>query len=61
METYRQYIDNRREKWIGRRVMYDGEIYNVVDVDYNGALLIDKKAQFTDTTAVEVYNVQEID
>lgn len=61
MGTYRQYIDNRREKWIGRRVMYDGEIYNVVDVDHNGALLIDKKAQFTDTTAVEVYNVQEID
>ena len=61
MGTYRQYIDNSREKWIGRRVLYDGEIYNVVDVDYNGALLIDKPAQFTETTAVSVCNVQEID
>jgi len=38
--------------WIGKTVSYEGKSYKVVDVDYNCALLIDKKAQFTDTTAV---------
>ncbi len=59
--TYKQYIDIQRDRWIGKKVMYGGNIYNVVDVDYNGCLLIDKKARFTDTTAVETYMVQEID
>lgn len=40
--------------------MFEGSTYTVVDVDYNGMLLIDKKARFTDTTAVESYMVQEV-
>jgi len=60
MGTYKQYIAIRKSEWIGRRVIYDGDTYTVVDVDYNGLLLIDKPARFTPTTAVEIYMVQEL-
>lgn len=53
METYREYINRLKSKWVGKTIIYDNKKYNVVDVDYNGMLLIDKKAQFTDTTAVD--------
>lgn len=61
---YRDYIQGMKKKWIGRKVGFEGRIYTVVDVDYNGALLINKKAQFTDTTAIAetmVESVKDID
>jgi len=58
--TYKEYIEGLRSKWTGKKVIYDGQIYTVVDVDYNGALLIDKPARFTATTAVAVSMVQEV-
>lgn len=57
MSTYREYIENLKNEWIGQSVIYESEKYNVVDVDYNGFLLIDKKARFTDTTAVSILDV----
>ena len=54
---YRDYIELLRKKWIGRVVYYEGNRYMVVDVDYNGALLINKPARFTDTTAVSTSDV----
>ena len=59
--TYREHIEEKREEWIGRKVMYEGEVFTVADVDYNGALMIDKKARFTDTTAVSESMVQVIE
>ena len=58
---YRKYIDMQKEKWIGTKVIYAGDnnVYTVVDVDHNGALLIDKPARFTDTTAVSPFSVME--
>lgn len=53
MGTYKEYINRLKKEWIGKAIIYDNKKYNVVDVDYNGMLLIDKKAQFTDTTAVD--------
>lgn len=53
MGTYKEYINRLKKEWIGKVIIYDNKKYNVVDVDYNGMLLIDKKAQFTDTTAVD--------
>lgn len=50
---YKDYIKQKREKWIGKRVRYDGKEYNVIGVDYNGLLLIDKKSEFKDDTALE--------
>lgn len=51
-KDYKQWIEEQRKAWVGKKVIFEGEKYTVVDVDYNGALLIDKKAQFTETTAV---------
>ena len=50
--TYKEYIKKLKNEWIGKKVKYEGEIYKVVDVDYNGMLLINKKARFSNTTAV---------
>ena len=60
MGTYREWIENRKKEWIGKHVKFEGGIYNVVDVDYNGFLLIDKRARYTDTTAVAIHHVEAI-
>lgn len=60
MGTYREYIEKLKTEWIGKSVMYENKTYNVVDVDYNGMLLIDKKARYTDTTAVETFMVKRL-
>lgn len=60
MMDYKDYIRQKREKWIGRRVRYDGKEYNVIDVDYNGLLLIDKKSEFKDDTAISELMVEEV-
>lgn len=52
--TYSEYIEGLKKAWIGKSVLFENEEYTVVDVDYNGSLLIDKKARFTDTTAVGI-------
>ena len=57
---YRDYIIAKKEEWTGARVVFEGKEYTVVDVDYNGALLIDKPARFTETTAVSTTMVQRI-
>ena len=54
MGTYKDYIESLKAKWIGKTVRFQGEQHKVVDVDYNGALLIDKPAKFTDTTAIDI-------
>lgn len=58
--TYREVIETMRREWTGARVLFEGTEYSVVDVDYNGALLIDKPARFTDTTAVGTWMVTRI-
>lgn len=50
--TYKEYIEKLRSEWIGKNVLYENKKYLVVDVDYNGMLLINKKATYTETTAV---------
>jgi len=57
---YRDYITAKKKEWTGARVVFEGKEYTVVDVDYNGMLLIDKPARFTDTTAVDTPMVQRI-
>lgn len=54
---YKDYIESKRREWIGKQVSYKGTIYTVLDVDYNGALLINKPAQFTDTTAISEFMI----
>ena len=55
--TYGEYIENMKREWTGRTVRYEGKEYTVVDVDYNGGLLINKPARFTETTAVSVLQI----
>lgn len=55
--AYKDYIKSEQQKWIGRIVYYEGQRYMVVDVDYNGMLLINKPTIYTNTTAVEPWEV----
>lgn len=50
--TYNEYIERLKMIWTGREVRFLGETYTVMDVDYNGALLINKPDQFKATTAI---------
>ena len=50
--THNEAILEMKKKWVGKRVIFEGESYMVVDVDSNYALMIDKPARFTETTAV---------
>ena len=52
MGTYREYIEELKEKYIGKTVRYEGKTHKIVDVDYNGAIHIDRPGRFTETTAV---------
>lgn len=57
MGTWKEYIERLKKEWVGKSVLFENKKYNVVDVDYNGALLIDRKARYTDTTAVSIFSV----
>lgn len=62
--TYREYIENMKAEWIGKKVLYKGTEYTVVDVDYNGGLLIDKPHKYCEsytapTTSIASYMLDE--
>ena len=60
MGTYKEWIEKLKDQWIGEKVIFENKQHTVVDVDYNGTLLINKKARMTDTTAVGVSDVKVI-
>lgn len=60
MGTWKEYIEKLKTQWIGKEVVFENEKHKVVDVDYNGSLLIDKKARMTDTTAVGISDIKTI-
>ena len=53
MGTWKEFIERMRSKWIGKEVSYKGETFTVVDVDYNGSLMINLPSQFNQTTAID--------
>ena len=57
---YKDYIEQKKQQWIGKVVWYDGKAYKVVDVDHNGAIMLDKTSQFSDTTAVPEADVKPL-
>ena len=57
----REWVEALRHMWRDMKVVYDGEVYTVLDVDSNGALLIDKPDEFKATTAVSVSMVKLVD
>lgn len=52
---WKDRIAQMRAEWTGRKVIYQGEQHTVVDVDYNGGLLIDRETMYNKTTAIETY------
>lgn len=46
---YREYIGKLKHEWTGKKVSYQGVVYTVVDIDYNGCLLIDKPKKYHDS------------
>ena len=56
--TYKEGIEAMRRQWRDREVIFEGAVYTVLDVDYNGSLLIDKPDEFKATTAVSTSMVK---
>ena len=54
MENYRNKLERL---YVNRKVRYQGEVYTVLRVDSNGALLIDKPDRYKSDTAVFPYMV----
>ena len=50
--TYKEYIENLKAEFVGKKVQYDGRVYTIVKVDYNGCIHIDKPSEYNDTTAI---------
>lgn len=49
---WKDYIEKLKKEWIGKRVDFAGKVYNIVDVDYNGIIHIDRPSKFNKTCAV---------
>ena len=58
--SYKKYIEDLKKAWTGKKVLFGEKTYTVIDVDYNGALLIDRPAMFTETTAVGISMIKEV-
>lgn len=58
--TYREGIENMKKEWVGKKVRFRGELHTVVDVDYNGSLMIDLPSEYNQTTAVSIGMIERI-
>lgn len=57
---YQEYLRSYYAKYIGALVRYNGRIHTVIDVDYNGVLLIDIPTDHAETTAVSLNQITEV-
>ena len=60
MSSYQEYLRSMYAKYIGAQVRYNGRLYKVIDVDYNGFLLIDIPSDHAETTAVNLNQITEV-
>ena len=60
MTSYQEYLRSMYAKYIGAQVRYNGRLYSVIDVDYNGMLLIDIPSDHAETTAVSMNQITEV-
>lgn len=49
---YKDWIKNLETEFIGKKITYQGSVYTVAKVDYNGIIHIDKPTTHNTTTAV---------
>ena len=54
---YKDFIESRKKEWIGKKVEFDGKKHKVVDIDYNGSLMIDLPSTFNKTTAIDTWMI----
>lgn len=52
MGTWKQYIESLKAEFIGKKCAYEGKVYTIVSIDYNGIIHIDKPTTHNATTAV---------
>lgn len=52
MSEWKEYIKKLNNEYVGKKVNYDGSVYTIVKVDFNGAVHIDRPGNYTETTAV---------
>ena len=57
---YQEYLRSQYAKNIGAQVRYNGRLYKVIDVEYNGFLLIDIPSDHAETTAVNLNQITEV-
>ena len=62
--TYRDGIEAMKAEWVGKEVSYKGNKYTVMDVDYNGALMINKPSDSNcpyhlETTAIGTWMIDK--
>lgn len=61
--AYKEYIKERKKEYVGKTVLFEGKEYKVIDVDYNGMLLINKPRVYCEsytspTTAIEIFDCE---
>ena len=57
--AWSDYISRKKEKWIGKKVSFEGKLYTVVDIDMNGALLINKPHYYCESYTAETTAIGE--
>ena len=50
--AYRDWIEQLKNEFVGKQVMYEGKVYTIIKVDYNGIIHINKPSAHNETTAV---------
>lgn len=61
---YKDFIEGLKKQYVGKQVSFEGKIYTVMGVDYNGGLLIDKPTYYHEsytstTTAVGTWQLDK--
>ena len=50
--THKEYIDTLKKSWVGQKVIYGREVHTIVDINEEGAFIIDKQEGDKPTTSV---------
>lgn len=62
--SWMNYVKELKHEWLGKKIIFRGRAYTVVDVDMNAALLIDAPHTYCDsytseTTAIEAWRIKD--
>lgn len=57
--AWSDYIKGMKEKWVGKKVSFEGKQYTVVGIDMNGALLIDRPQYYCESYTAKTTAIGE--